>query len=369
LERKKEMRYLIDIGHPAHVHYYRNFATSVISKGHEVLFTCRDKDVTISLLKFYEFRFVNLGKPFKGIAGKMFGIVYFTFRILIIAIRFRPGMFINATLYSAFVAWLVRKPHLSIEDTFNMEQVKLYLPFTSCVLTGNYSHPELGYKEIKYDGYHELLYLHPNNFQPDTSVLSNLNLKADEAYVILRFVSWDASHDLGHKGISLNNKIAAVERFSHYAKVFISSEGTLPEALEKYRITIPPHRMHQAMAFCSLIFGESATMVSEGAMLGVPGIFLDNTGRYYTKDQQTSYQLVFNYSESEEDQIRAIEKGVEILTNPGAKDLWQIRRRRMLADKIDVTAFLEWFISHWPESFQIIKQDPDSQNVFRKPLT
>lgn len=33
----------------------------------------------------------------------------------------------------------------------------------------------------------------------------------------------------------------------------------------------------------------------------------------------------------------------------------------MLADKIDVTAFLVWFIENWPESFKIMKENPDYQ--------
>jgi hypothetical protein len=36
----------------------------------------------------------------------------------------------------------------------------------------------------------------------------------------------------------------------------------------------------------------------------------------------------------------------------------------MLSEKIDVTAFLVWFVQHWPESFSIMKQNPDYQNRF-----
>jgi len=60
----------------------------------------------------------------------------------------------------------------------------------------------------------------------------------------------------------------------------------LPDELKKYQIKIAPHRIHDAMAFASLIFGESATMVSEGAILGIPAIYLDNTGRHYTREQE-----------------------------------------------------------------------------------
>ena len=45
------MRILIDIGHPAHVHYFKNFNVQMKSKGHTILFVARDKEVTIELLK------------------------------------------------------------------------------------------------------------------------------------------------------------------------------------------------------------------------------------------------------------------------------------------------------------------------------
>jgi predicted glycosyltransferase len=44
------MKVLIDIGHPAHVHFYKNTIKELEAKGHEVLVTARDKDVAINLL-------------------------------------------------------------------------------------------------------------------------------------------------------------------------------------------------------------------------------------------------------------------------------------------------------------------------------
>jgi len=77
------MKYLIDIGHPAHVHYFKNFAKVVIDKGAKVLFTCRDKDVTISLLKHFGFDYISFGHNYKSKAGKVFGLLYFTMRLFL----------------------------------------------------------------------------------------------------------------------------------------------------------------------------------------------------------------------------------------------------------------------------------------------
>lgn len=240
-----------------------------------------------------------------------------------------------------------------------------YLPFTKHVLIADYDHPLKTNKLIKYSGYHELAYLHPKRFSPDKSILKELGVEEGEKYVIIRFVSWNASHDMGHRGISYDNKIKAVTEFKKYAKVFISSESHLPGTLEKYRIKIQPERMHDALAFAVFIFGESATMVSEAVSLGVPGIYLDNSGRFYTFEQEEIYGLCYTYTESLDDQMKAIEKGVELLSTPNLKERWQVKRQKMLADKIDVTSFLVWFIENYPESAKFIMENPEYQNNFK----
>jgi uncharacterized protein len=360
------MRILIDIGHPAHVHLFKNLVHESLKKGNEVLFTIRDKEFERELLKSYRFNFISFGKHYKSLFGKLIGVFKFDLQLLVTSIRFKPDVFLShGSPYASHIAFITGKPHISLEDTFNFEQIKLYKPFASAILTADYPHPPVGKYEIRYSGYHELSYLHPNVFRPSETVLLTLNLKPREKFVILRFISWSASHDLGHKGISFDNKLRIVKEFSKLAKVFISSEKPLPTELEKYHIPIAPEQIHDAIAFSSLMFGESATMTSEAAVLGVPGIYLDNTGRYYTKEQEEKYGLVYNYTESEKDQISAIEKGIEILSGDEIRKNWQLKRVQLLADKIDVSAFLLWFVENFPQSLTTMKENPDYQKKFK----
>lgn len=338
----------------------------MISHGHKVLFTCREKEFEINLLASFGFNYKSFGKKYITTNGKIWGLIKFDIQEFITGFRFKPDILLShGSMYAAHAAFLLGKSHISLEDTFNFEQIRLYLPFTKTILTSGYEHPLNSPKVVKYAGYHELAYLHPKRFTPDISVLKELGVKEDEKYVILRFVSWNASHDIGHKGISYERKLQAVEELSKFARVFISSESELPDTLKKYKIKIKPHRMHDALSYASLIFGESATMVSEGAVLGIPGIYLDNTGRLYTKEQQEKYGLCYCYSESDKDQKLAIEKSIELLQMPGLKEKWKKRRDKMLADKIDVTAFMVWFIENYPESKRIMKENPEYQYRFK----
>ncbi len=183
----------------------------------------------------------------------------FDIKEFLTGLKFKPDVFLShGSMYAAHAAFLLGKPHISLEDTFNFEQIRLYKPFSRTILTSDYEHLLNSSKAIRYAGYHELAYLHPKRFVPDIRVLDELGVKENERYIILRFVSWNASHDHGHKGISYGNKIKAVKEFSKFARVFISSESELPVDLKRYKINIEPHRMHDAMAYASLIFGESA---------------------------------------------------------------------------------------------------------------
>jgi len=359
------MRFLIDIGHPAHVHYFRLLAQHFIKKNDDVLFVTRDKEVTIDLLKHYKFNYINIGKNFKSTFGKLFGLFWFTLKLGFIAFKYKPDVYLNATFYCSFIGRIFGKPVIGIEDTFNKEGYLLSRHFWSTVITGDYPHPSLGKKEISVAAYQELLYLHPKYFTPDKTVLNELGISENEKYVIIRFVSWQASHDIGHKGISLKNKIRAVREIEKFAKVFISSEVELPSELDSYKIKIAPNRMHDALAFASLIIGESFTMLSEAAVLGTPAILVHNTKCYYIEEQKEKYELAFIFTESETDQIIVVDKAVELLRMENIKTEWEIKRQKMLHEKIDFTAFLIWFVENYPESLRIIKKNPAYQYEFK----
>ena len=60
------MNILIDVNHPAHVHMFRCFAHEMISRGHKVLFTTRDKEFEKKILDAEGLPYVNLGRKRDG---------------------------------------------------------------------------------------------------------------------------------------------------------------------------------------------------------------------------------------------------------------------------------------------------------------
>ncbi|HLP46144.1 MAG TPA: DUF354 domain-containing protein [Candidatus Kapabacteria bacterium] len=356
------MKILIDIGHPAHIHLFKHFAWAMQKKGHAILFTSRDKEVTIQLLKAYKFKFFTFGKPHKKMIGKIWGLIKFDFLLYKAVLKFNPDILLSAgSIYAAQVAFLIKKPHISLEDTGNHEQVSLYKPFTEIILTSNSFHKNYGSKQIKYNGYHELAYLHPHYFSPDSSILKNLGVKENEKFVILRFVSWHASHDSGQAGLLLPMKRKIVKEILKYVKLFISSEDELPGDLQPYQMKIPPEKIHEVLAQAALYLGEGATISSECAMLGTPAIYV-NSITAGTLEEQERYGLLYSFRNSR----GVLEKALALLNTPNLRQIHQRRRQKMLADKIDVTAFLIWFIETHPQSIAMMKENPEYQYRFKR---
>jgi uncharacterized protein len=356
------MRILIDIGHPAHVHLFKNFAHKAISKGHVVLFCLRDKEFEIALLEHEGFTFINLGRHYKSKFGKIWGMLKFSFSIIILSHKFKPDLYLSHnSIYTAFASVFSRKPNIALEDTGNLEQVFLSNPFTDVIITSTSFPSKYGKKQVYYEGYHEIAYLHPNYFKPDKSILNELGVKTGEKYFILRFVSWNASHDIGQGGLNLELKRKIVNLLQQHGKVFISSENKLDEEFELYRFTLPPEKMHDALAFADLFIGEGATMASECAVLGTPAVYINSLQRGYTSEQEKKYGLVYNFINGN----GVVQKVHELLNDNKLKDKCEKAHQKLLSEKIDITAFLLWFIENWPESFRIMKENPDYQYNFK----
>ena len=102
-------------------------------------------------------------------------------------------------------------------------------------------------------------------------------------------------------------------------------------------------------------------MASECAVLGTPAIYINSLEVGYCTEEEKKYNLIFGYRNS----AGVLEKAIELLETPNLKEVFQTRRQKMLVDKIDVTAFLVWFVENYPESKKIMKENPDYQMRFK----
>jgi uncharacterized protein len=336
------MRILIDINHPAHVHYFRNFSKIMKGDGHDIVFVSRNKEMSHKLLNLYNIPYIDRGKGRDGKIGKFIYLAYADLKLMHISLSFKPDVFLNFLHpYPSQVAKLLGKPSLVFSDTEHADlHHQLTVPFATTIYTPACYCKDIGPKQVRFNSFMELAYLHPNYFTPNPDVLSLLGVKEGEKFVIVRFVSWVAVHDFGHSGVSLENKRKAVLELSKHAKVFISSEGHLPDDLEKYRIKIPFDKIHDAIYYCSLLFGESGTMASEAAVLGTPSIFINGNSLGYLDQQEHQYGLVNNFRSGKLDQERAIDRALEIIQKENGKQKYAGLRKKLLLDCVDTTQFM-----------------------------
>jgi predicted glycosyltransferase len=345
---------------------FKYYIKAMESRGHQMLCIVNDKEMVSYFVDKYQLNAIFIGKNQPKIIGKLIQIPSHLLQTLKISLRFKPDLFIGqAFLHFAFASRILSKPFVILEDTEVAKALhKVVIPFSDIVFTTSYFQRNLGKKEVKLKCNYELLYLHPNYYVPDPDSLNDFGLKADEKYCLIRFVSWEAYHDIGLSGLSLENKIRAVDEFSKHCRVLISSEVDPPQELLPYVTKISPDKMHDLLYYASLYFGESATMAAESAVLGTPAIYLDEHGRGYTKELEEKFDLMFNYKTSQQDQQASILKGIEILKSKTAKSEWQAKRLEMLDFKIDINAFMIWFTENYPESEKMLRLDPGVQDQF-----
>lgn len=334
------MRFAVDILHPAHVHFFRNFIGEMERRGHRFLITARDKECTVELLRSYGLEHAVLSRHRHGSAALALELIVRTARFWRRARRFRPDFLLGIMGPTIALAGKLLPSKTVIFYDTEMAAVtnRFAYPLADRVCTPECYQGKIGSHHVTYPGYHELAYLHPRRFTPDPGVLESHGLSVDEPLFLVRFVSWGASHDVGERGFSMAGKRRLVERLTRAGRVLISSEGPLPEDLERYRFPLPVQDIHHVLAFARLLVGESATMASEAAVLGTHALFVSKTGRGYTDEQEARYGLVHNFDHRQEDE--ALARVEELL---GAEDLQadgRRRRERLLAEKIDVTGWM-----------------------------
>lgn len=361
------MRIFVGVAHPKQVYIFKNFIKEMEKRGHIIKVLAIQKEITEYLLQQANLPYTIIGYNPPCIYKNILSVPKWEYLTFKIAREFEPDIYIGRALpHFAHISTIFGKPYIILEDTEHAHVVQsISFPFADWIITPSCYREDLGKKQIRFDGYFELAYLHPNYFNPDPAVLTELGLTEADTFTVLRFVSWGASHDVGHSGLTLDTKRRAIKKFEKYGRVFITSEKPLPQEFEKYRISVAPEKMHDLLYYATFLYGESSTMASECAVLGTHAIFCDFAGRGYTDEEEIKYDLVYNYNLNNESQIESVNKGVQLLQERDLKVKGQRKRERLLADNIDVTSYMIWLVENYPESVNTVKENPEILKRFK----
>jgi predicted glycosyltransferase len=324
----------------------------MMKDGHTLKILARDYGSTLMLLDKYGLKYEVYIKPSKNLRRLgTFQIFPYVFNEYRLARRFHPDLVVGIGPDEPLFAFFLHKPCLLFNDSEPMPlQHFINKTFARAIITPDCFAKDLGKKQIRFSGYKELAYLHPEYFKPDPAILLELHVSRNEKYVILRFNIFDAVHDIGKYGFSVSDQIKLVEELEKYARVFISPERALPVQLERYILPISSEKIHHALYYSQLLVTDTQTMATEAAILGTPVVRCNNfvgphdMGNFVELEKK--YELIYSFQNSEQ----AIRRAVELIKQPDLKKEWEIKRQRLLKEKIDVTRFMVDFIENYPAS-------------------
>ena len=337
------MSVLVDIVHPAHVHFYKHIIWELERRGVTTSIVARDKDVTCTLLDNYGFAYHRVGKSGHGnLLGHAAELLTRDWALAKLARRMRARMILTRNPAGAHAGRL-----LGIKSVFDTDDgpaaglhYRAAAPFAHVITTPDCMRADLGPKHVRYPGYKQTAYLHPNHFRPNPAVLAHLGVEPKERYFIVRFVAMAASHDGGESGLPRATRAEVVKRLARLGKVFISCEPPVPAEFEEQLFRPPPELLHDALAFASLLVGDSQTMAAEAAVLGTPSLRVSSwAGRLdYLDELETRYGLAESFRPHEV--ARLFDRLETYAQHPDPHALIREGHARMLNDKCDVA---EWY--------------------------
>ncbi len=277
------MNILIDIGHPAHYHYFKNFALYAKKSGHTIFFVAREKGIILELLKQDGWSYYNRGKGKKGFVGKLWYLLITDLKLLFYSIKKNIDFSIGfPSTYAAHASFLRGKPHYAFNDTEHASfERHLYPIFSKKIFTPFYFNRNIGKKQSFFNGFMESSYLNLSEFKPNEKIVYEYT--KGSPFVLLRFISWDASHDWGKIGLTLEQKIEIVHLIREKGrKIVLSSE--MIETIEGEDIlSIPENSFHDFLFFADAVIGEGGTTCNEAALLGTPNILINQLLEESTK--------------------------------------------------------------------------------------
>ena len=310
------MKAMICFTHPAWVHQFHHIIWRMRERGDEVLCFVAEKDGNSTLLERYGIPYVRCAKSTgKNPVEKALLFLKLSVQFSLAALKWKPDIMIGrAAPMLAVAAWVSGKPHLIYEDTeVSRFALRICKRLSTKILTPRTFLTDLGPRQERLDTYKELFYLHPSVFTPDKQVLRDCGFNPDEKYILVRFVAWNASHDIGKHGLDDEGKIRLVQRLERYGRVYVSAEGDVPEELRPRLLKTPYELIHHVLAFAQLVFSEGATMASEAAVLGTHALYVNTIVSGSTREQSERFHLMDCFNEGEDRYERAAARAEELL--------------------------------------------------------
>lgn len=322
------MRILIELGHPKHVHFFRPLLKRWAARNDAVQIVTRDKDITHALLNRFGMPYVCLSKQQRSYRAA-FELLVRWYRFAGWVRRFHPDVVLSvAGITTALPSKILGVPNLALTDTETAGlSNRIAFPFADRILTPEWFTLRFGARHRTYRGFHEWAYLHPDEFQPSVEAARAEGIDPDKPYALVRLVKWDAAHDRGESGLLRADTVELAKGLAKIMPLYISAEGALPPELQPFAAKFAVHRVHHVLAFATLVVGESPSMATEAALLGVPTVLASSwagrCGNMQVLEQRFGLMRVFAHGAS------AVRTVLELATHLPSRQEICVRRDQL----------------------------------------
>lgn len=319
------MRYIFELNHPKHYYQFKYIMQMLRNDGHEIKVLARDKDVLLNVLREEGVEYEIFGLHRKNLRDKILGTPQLLLNYWKIVRQWRPDVVVSkASFYGSFIARMIGAKAVIFPDSEVVKVTNRYVvPLVSMVITPGTFGLDYGKKHRRIKGLFEDCYLAPSIFTPDTSIVQQYGLK--QPYAILRFVGWNANHDVNNNGLTLDEKKQLIAAIEPYMQVYISSEKSLPDDLKHYQLPTPAAAIHSVLSGADLYLGDSQTMAAEAALLGTPAIrsnsFVGPNDMTNFKVLENEYHLLHNVRD-----FKDVLPLVTVMAASSHKSEWQQRK-------------------------------------------
>ncbi len=274
MAKNKKMNILFDINHPVDINFFKNTISNLKEKGCDIIVLFRSRGKLEDILRF-ELKDVTIkrfGNHKKNLISKILYQLIRDFQVYFFLKKNKIDLIVSFGATSAIAARLAQIPYLAFDDDYEYK-----IPFYHANwFATKHIYPDFipfsSSKSIKFHGFKELAYLHPDYLKISPEALSEYGLEP-EKYVFIREIA-NVSLNYKEKSSMLSSIIKLIKEKGY--KIVLSLEDKNNEKLYNSNCIIlkePIKDIYSLIFHAKYCISSGDTVARESALLGVPTIY------------------------------------------------------------------------------------------------
>jgi hypothetical protein len=280
------MRIAVDIAHFPHFNFYKYAINLLEKQGVDVDIIVQPRGNLTRIIDHESgWKYQTIGQYKSSMAGKITNLFTRDLQVL----KYLKDGGVDAvtgvgSINMTHGAFALGKPSVMFED--DVEYKMAYYPYkylASYIVVPSHLNTE-GKNILRYRGYKELAYLHPNHFTPSTNILREYGISPRQ-YVFVREVS---NSSLNYSNLNELN-LLDVCRYLKDLKFDIVLSLENKAHINKYKdyciiLNEPVKDIHSLLHHASLTIASGDSMARESCLVGTPAIYTGNKNMSINRD-------------------------------------------------------------------------------------